>query len=234
MKKTLIIQLLALLPLSLFASDSIVAKINAIKKCSDYLYAEATMKTQQEAEALAFEMLLSEVDNWANSDNCAQKRSFSKNEIRNLADTIVAQRANMIRVFAYIAKQKLTPDVKKEVVKKRPPVKRPNMLNKDIMQLIQKKLVPPPADNVVESIRRAKDFFELKEILPKLKERGLISDFGKYATATEPEKCQLIVYDIAGNIRAFLDKGNEERMNLLTGKPDNINNYRGCGAIWIK
>ena len=86
----------------------------------------------------------------------------------------------------------------------------------------------------IKSIKKsAKSFFELKQIMEPLKEKGDILDYGKYATAKNPEQCYLIVYDPAGNIKAILDKGEEVRKNLNTGKEDSIKNYRGCGAIWF-
>ena len=81
---------------------------------------------------------------------------------------------------------------------------------------------------------KARNFFELKEIMEPLKAKGKIIDYGKYATAKNPEECYLIVYDPAGNIKAWLDKGKDTRKNLKTQKPDSIKNYRGCGAIWFK
>lgn len=86
---------------------------------------------------------------------------------------------------------------------------------------------------VIEQIKKAKNFFELKQIMEPLKQKGDILDYGKYATANNPENCYLIVYDPAGNIKALLDKGEKVRKNLKTGKEDSIKNYRGCGAIWF-
>lgn len=86
---------------------------------------------------------------------------------------------------------------------------------------------------VIEQIKKAKNFFELKPIMEPLKQKGDILDYGKYATAKNPEDCYLIVYDPAGNIKALLDKGEKVRQNLKTGKEDSIKNYRGCGAIWF-
>lgn len=86
---------------------------------------------------------------------------------------------------------------------------------------------------VIEQIKKAKNFFELRQIMEPLKEKGDIKDYGKYATAEKPEECYLVVYDPAGNIKALLGKGDKVRQNLKTGKDDSIKNYRGCGAIWF-
>lgn len=102
----------------------------------------------------------------------------------------------------------------------------------------QKPKAPEPAmkqpnSRVLETIQKARTFFELKDIMEPLKKQGDIIDYGKYATIKNPGECYLIVYDPAGNIKAFLGKGEESRQNLKTGKADNISNYRGCGAIWF-
>lgn len=89
-------------------------------------------------------------------------------------------------------------------------------------------------DGVIEQIKKARNFFELKGIMEPLHQRGDITGYGKYATAEKPEECYLVVYDPAGNIRAVLGKGDKVRKNLQTGKDDSIGNYRGCGAIWFK
>lgn len=66
-----------------------------------------------------------------------------------------------------------------------------------------------------------------------LKEKGEITGYGKYATAKDPAICYLVVYDPAGNLVAWLGKGESVRKNLKTGKNDSEKNYRGCGAIWF-
>lgn len=90
-----------------------------------------------------------------------------------------------------------------------------------------------PKDGVLRKIAGARNFFELKHILPPLKADGSIINYGKLATAENLEDCYLIVYDIAGNIKALLGKGEDTRPNLKTGKEDRLANYRGNGAIWF-
>ena len=90
------------------------------------------------------------------------------------------------------------------------------------------------AKKVIARIKKARNFFDLKNVLPQLKQEGLISNYGKLATAENLEECFLIVYDAAGNIKALLGKGIETRPNLNTGATDKLENYRGCGALWFK
>jgi hypothetical protein len=122
------------------------------------------------------------------------------------------------------------------VPKVSPSVKQPKdtVANKEIRTLLKNHFVVRKGSPVIEQILAAKNFFELKGIMEPLKQKGVITAYGKYATAQKPEECYLIVYDPAGNIRAVLDKGEKTRLNLKTGKDDSIRNYRGCGAIWFK
>lgn len=86
---------------------------------------------------------------------------------------------------------------------------------------------------IIDRLRKARNFFDLKNVLPRLKQDGLIANYGKLATAEHLEECHLIVYDAAGNIKALLGRGEETRPNLNTGTDDTLDNYRGCGALWV-
>ena len=231
------------------AMDQKMERVNAIKKNPDYLYGEATMKELTEAEALAFELLQTEVDAWlkqsvatiSSVDGDPQPPTYN---LRQIADTLVLRRAGMYRVFAFLKKSALQPAPKESSPSEQEKPQEPRQLQISPVMKEKEHLLTPEMERVIkkrfikkndaiERIKGAKNFFELKTILPPLKEEGLVADYGKYATADNPEDCYLIVYDIAGNIKALLDRGETTRMNLKTGKEDSIENYRGCGAIWV-
>ena len=119
-----------------------------------------------------------------------------------------------------------------DTVKSQTPEKRDTVANKDIRTVLKNSFWGKKG-GVIEQIKKARNFFELKQIMEPLKENGDIKAYGKYATAEKPEECYLVVYDPAGNIKAILGKGDKVRQNLKTGKDDSIRNYRGCGAIWF-
>jgi hypothetical protein len=108
-----------------------------------------------------------------------------------------------------------------------------SLLNEKTKETLMRKFALKKDNGVLKKILHAKNFFELREIMEPLKERGDIVDYGKYASMKNPADCYLIVYDPAGNICAWLDKGSDTRRNLKTGKEDTVKNYRGCGAIWF-
>lgn len=284
-----------------YTQDQKLERINAIKKSSDYLYADVTMPTLENAASQAYEQLQREVYGWMDPEK------LSAVEINSMADTIITQRANMFRVFAYASKSELQSAVEPDscvcpqteeatvqedlrsrefaipacpaqscdstntsvgvdsIPKQSLPYHnltryfgatsstqgdafhddtpserfgstphRPVVAGDTIRQLLMHNFLGRKGE-VIEQLKKARTFFELRQIMEPLKAKGDILDYGKYATAKKPEDCFLIVYDPAGNIRALLGKGKEgTRSNMITGKADGIANYRGCGAIWFK
>ncbi len=251
MKRTITILLLLCTVLTVFSLDQRQTKINTIKKSKEYLYSDITMSSRQEAVSQAYDMLQDEILQWAKDRAKNPSGSaVSPKDLNQLIDTILVRRANMYRVFAYVKKSKLLPLFSDWYLKlkddelggndnkpvqpaqtKESPRKEP-VANEPIRTLLKNNYLGRKG-GVLEKIKKAKYFFELKEIMEPLKEKGDILDYGKYATAQHPEDAYLIVYDPAGNIKAVLGKGADERINLKTGKSDSVENYRGCGAIWF-
>ena len=77
--RTLLICLLACLPLAMLEADNnddIKKKLNSIKKNSLYIYGEATAATEEEAHALAEEILYEEINY-----GLPRKRNFKRVKI---------------------------------------------------------------------------------------------------------------------------------------------------------
>ena len=262
MRKAITLVLLIGVATCACALDRKQAKINNIKKSKEYLYSDITMSTREAAISQAFNQLQQEILAWASDRTEKNIETVSLRDINQLVDTLQLQRVNMYRVFAYVKKTKLVPmfnewdlvlldnldsddgiineedelpeaSENKSNVKKQEEVHPEDSLaNKDVLQLLRSNFLGKKG-GVIEQIKKARNFFDLKQIMEPLKERGDITAYGKYATAEKPEDCYLIVYDPAGNIKALLGKGEQERPNLKTGKDDSLKNYSGCGAIWF-
>lgn len=248
MKQLLSLVLVLGTALTAMGMDKKLEQINAIKKNADYLYGESTMQTQEEATSLAFENLQKEVLAWAQR-NDKNLKVTSAAEINSLAETMMTRRATMYRVFVYVKKSDLIdvitsiPAPPKDTVKADVQPKdtttvksvhhKDSIVTDSVRNIIRQRFLGCRQNDALLRLQKAKNFFELKTIMQPLKAEGKILDYGKYATAKEPELCYLIVYDPAGNIRALLGKGKDIRKNLKTGHDDNIGNYRGCGAIWF-
>lgn len=205
MKRALFVILYFCTLLSAAAIDDKQAKINSIKKDTCYIYADITKATQEEASAEANRQLKQNALEWLASEDLTAYINAIEENIHSQADTILTRRLEMYRLFLYIKKSNL-------------------------LQLSSKN---HDTNESIESMKHTKYFFELQQKMEAMKQRGDIKDYGKYATMKHPEQCYLIVYDAAGNIRAWLGKGINTRMNLQTGEYESLMNYRGCGAIWF-
>lgn len=98
-------------------NDEAKKKINSIKKDSQYLYAEATAPTEQEAHDIAEEMLYEEINAWAASRKKLQKSSsLAVNNTQSLWTTMSLPRGNMIRSFIYVKKSDILPVENSEVI----------------------------------------------------------------------------------------------------------------------
>jgi hypothetical protein len=241
-----------------YASSNTVDEINTIKKSSYFLYGDVTMSTIKDADQVARSILQEEMYRWA-VENQHQIDSAKIKYICSNADTLMMRRADQYRVFAYVnkgvffqqqvpqkakpeevtpPKEEPTPEVQPIEVEKKEK-KDSTLLNDTTMNILRKHFSPKTnkkariQKGIIQKVMEAHNFFELREIMQPLKESGDIIDYGKYATAKNPSECYLIVYDPAGNIKAWLDKGKDIRKNLKTGKDDSIKNYHGCGAIWF-
>ena len=227
MKRSLYIFVSLLAVLTISANDSKLEDINTVKKSSEFLYAEATMPTPAEADSTARQMLHEEIIRWLIEEFQEPMDSLAALRLCEEADTMMMPRANMFRVFTFIRKTKVSPLFKFQPEES-------SLLNDSTKKNLMRHFAPKKVDNgTLQEIMKARNFFELKEIMEPLKAQGKIVDYGKYATAKNLEECYLIVYDPAGNIKAWLDKGKDIRRNLMTQEPDSVKNYKGCGAIWF-
>ena len=107
MKRTLLIYMALLLVLTIFAMDSKLEDINAIKKSNEFLYAEATMPTTAEADSIARQILHEEIIRWSVEELQEPMDSLAAFRLCEQADTMMTPRANMFRVFTFIRKNKV-------------------------------------------------------------------------------------------------------------------------------
>ena len=255
-----IIILLLSVVLTTQAQNRQLTEINNIKKSKEYLYSDITMSTPEEAMSEALNQLQREILNWASDRVGRVINDVPPTELNKVIETMTLRRADMYRVFAYAKKFSIaaspyfikiplvmdgdldSDDGNIEKPQNEPKDTTRNVasadslnqtpVSKEVLSLLKSSFLGGK-DGVLEKIKRAKTFFELKEIMEPLRDQGEITGYGKYLSALHPEECYLVVYDEAGNIKALLGKGDESRPNLKTGQTDSTKNYRGCGAIWF-
>lgn len=86
---------------------------------------------------------------------------------------------------------------------------------------------------IEKSMLSISDFDQIRPFISGLQDKGILLDYGKYATLPESEAF-LFVYSREGKIVAILKNNSDGQINISTGHIDDIRNYKGCGAIWFR
>lgn len=109
MKKILSFILLGsfgLLAMAQQTEAEIKAQINKIKRSKSYLSAEATMKTEEEAKAVALELLVGEINDWvASKGKSDEVQQIVLQDINSNTQQMDMKRGTQSRVFVYVKKK---------------------------------------------------------------------------------------------------------------------------------
>lgn len=232
--RTLLICLLACLPLAAIEADNnddVKKKLNSIKKNALYLYGEATAATEEEAHALAEEILYDEINSWAAPKKKFQKSAdFAVNNIQSLFNTISLPRGNMIRSFIYVKKSDIIPVNNLEIISN---TNMDVLVESKVERISSSATIPMSVHPCIKTLMEYTDYFKVAEEMKVMKAAGQIQSYARYAQLDNPEACYLIIYNKAGKVVAILTPGST-RQNVATGKADSVSNYSGHGAIGIE
>ena len=206
-------------------------EINKIKKSSLYLYAETTMPDKEEAMMTAIDMLKDEAQRWVSEKKKKQETDVDwevvMTNVTQSYNKIELPRGNMYRAFAYVKKSDVITG-KNVIVSD---VKMPESEVEEIKEAPD----PQPAEQP-EAIKRLlalKMYDEVPACVETLKKEGLITEYNRYASLSNPDDYVLIIYNRAGEVEAILSEG-AERINMRTLQADGVANYKGRGAIGVK
>ena len=203
------IRILLTLFLSVFSLASVYSndedtklEINRIKKSADYLYAESTAATLDDARAYAEEQLYESINRWV-----AHQGSGSAGQKVLIHDTqgswkvlTMPRGSNMHRCFIYVKKTEVLSGSKSEY----------------------------PA--LVLELAAIQDYSVMASRIKTLSAEGKIKHYGRYASLSNSDNYYLVIYNREGKVVAMLTPG-AERKNVNTHKADGVKNYAGCGAI---
>ena len=238
--------------LQTWADDSLVDSINNIKRNMAFVYGEATEESRLSADSLARTDLLLNIQEWVFKNTQRVIDEELDTRISRNIKTISMRRADKIRVFVYVQKYDVMPlladmgihfsdstavDVFGTPRKERVDTENLLATSKKLAEIFAKGNDKPKTRNeVLNKILKAKNFFELRTTLKTLIDQKAIISYGKGKTNKQPESCYWVIYDRAGNIKAVLDKGKDNRKNLKTNRNESLSNYegKGYGAIWFQ
>ena len=212
-------------------------RINEIKKSPDlYLYAESTAETWEEAQENARYLLCMEVENTVkdlvNKDSIAGYVTKAQQMILELK----SMRGERYRAFVYVRRADLLPYSEGEHVlvvpagngntvtlyTPEPALPQENSQTLFVLTDLEKQMLTVLTGNSIASF------------VEQQKSWGKIMNYGRYRDMPTDCNCVIFVYNQSQQIVAYLRKEGSCYVNLKTKQPDEITNYKGCGAIWLQ
>ena len=102
--------------ITLCAQQSDSKKINSIKRNPSYLYAEATMETEEEAFNTAKEALMTYIQYIDSKKSLSNANSVIVKDIANRCERMQMMRGDMYRVLVYVKKNDIIPAANSETI----------------------------------------------------------------------------------------------------------------------
>lgn len=199
-------------------AQDVKQQINAIKKDSAYINAEATDEKREEALTIAMEELVEEA-------NKAIGACLSVKDVQGAAKVLEVQRGESVRVFVYALKE----DLKALTAK---PAKAEKIAMKSDPQ--PQGTARPQAGTATSVFSRMNTLTEVKSLLQQYRQEGKVSEYGGVRSLTIAPGACVIIFRGETIAAILMQETSGVRINYLTDKEDNIGNYHGCSAIWYK
>lgn len=211
--------------------ESLKKEINKIKRSYSYLYAETTMEDKGEALAVALDILQKEAERWAASKNKSGKElDLVLTNVTQRYSTMELRRGHMFRAFVYVKKSDIqlaqnsfVSEIKAET---------PKETDKET-DSSTKPIYKPKLPEALQRLLTLKQMNEILPMLETLQKGGLITEYKRYAALSDPDAYVLVIYNRQEEVEAILSEG-PNRMNIRTGQPDGVANYKGRGAMGVK
>ncbi|MBR3883451.1 MAG: hypothetical protein IKJ31_01660 [Bacteroidaceae bacterium] len=234
------------------------AQINKIKRSSQYLSAEATMSTEEEALSLARELLVGEINDWvASKRNGAEVKQIVLQDINLCAQEMDMKRGIKTRAFVYVKKKDIVliygdgqivlnneengADLQ-ALSEINAPAQSDSTKNVAETQVadsvkVENEAAPVVKESVaevtpLEQILAAKTMSDLKPVFASLKSESKIN-YGSYNAQTVVNECYLLFYTREGNIKAIVRKSGDKYTDAKDNSAKNIVDFSGCGAYWF-
>ena len=213
MRKYILLVSVWFISLNISAQDiAINRQINALKRDTTLIYAEATMEKLKDAETNAntiFNMKLSE---WVKLQYDMDLSDVELREIRLHRKEIQMMRYYLYRVFVYISKDSIKvehpePEIKEEKI----------MLNEEELEMV-----------TLDS------FYKIEPYIKLLESKGKLKAYGKFKNLPNNDLCYLFIYNKEGEIVAVMKHTADKVVNLKTLEQDIVASYKNCGAIWFQ
>lgn len=217
-------------------NSEISKQINAIKMNQDYISSESTAETWETAYDNARALLEVNIEEWIKAtDASADLQGFIAKSSNNILE-LKTMRGSRYRAFLYVKKSDIMTFKNSK-----------NIIVAPIQQEDKQNAIAitPQEDNAPASVpqemyqpsdeeQRMLQVVSSSQIEPFIKGNNKVQDYGKYKDVPDTGECYFFVYNREGGISAYLLRNEKGYVNVKTGESDNIDNYKGCGAIWFR
>lgn len=219
--------------------SQIKKEIAKIKKSDNYIYSEVTSEIEAEAKSLAEDLLWQQINEWAASQKkLAGYENLLIKNINSSKESYALPRGNMYRYFVYVAKKDIMGGDNSEIITTTGHTATPVSNAAEAKAKSEGMAGSSTAgasgttgiNPVITELLKYNKYDDFVSKLKQLKESKRVAYFARYASLANPEIFYLAIYNKDGEMMGILSPGTE-RKNLKTGQPDDVVNYKGCGAI---
>ena len=239
MKRVCLILVLMMFTKAYYAQDELTPKeliTQVMQSEEDYLYADQTCATVEQALERAQSILMREVEAYLMESG--EDSEIVKGTITEQMVTITIQRGDKYRAFVYVNKSELSSE-KPQIVLSDTVAQNPSdsvvvfhtevatPTETDSIQASESVVMQIEDDSVLGKIATMTTRLQVYDYIHLLKKDGEGISFFEHPSAKEQTEMYLVIYRRGGRIEAVLTPPDEQgiRYNLVTGEPDSKSNY---------
>lgn len=217
--------------------------INAIKRDTTYLYAEATTGNLDSALYNAKAILEVKVRDWVRLQHPNEGIEVCIAKAKEHSFDVRTRRGNLQRAFVYVRKSDILPIANRNEVMvfdvaQQPDEEQTAIPNEMISE--DTKIPEPEPEPVItltadeQKMLSVTNLSELNDFVKQFRDQNRLNGYGKYTTMPKDADCHIFICNKQGNVVArFRHQSDGKVFNLSTLKTDEVANY-GLGAIWFQ
>lgn len=209
-------------------------KINSIKRSNQYLYAEATMPTANEALEVANDLLLIQVKEYTDGKKGFEDKDILIRNISSSRDSVQLRRGDMVKVFLYVKKSDIQTAENVTLLAaapaaEQPEVPEPGNVEKVSLAVAQESApvtAPVPEDaslklpvawqqSAIEQLLASGSLPAAKALLSRMKAEYKIKKTGPLATCKNPAESYMLIGK-NGQVETVLGPGSSTRTDFRT------------------
>lgn len=255
MKRYIVLLIIAFHAIASYA-DNVAQQINDIKRdAENYIFAESTVKSEDEARHNADGLLISYINDYL--EEAAPGTKFSPAMAAKF-QYLTMKRGSGIRVFAYINKSELTGGQPPKTVKTQrekdeaetqqisthstssvsTPLQQGSHSIKPqgtphVKQVDGDYALTSSQQDLIKDLMEARDMESAMKLLAMFKVMRKIKDYGTLNNVVDKSECFWIIGDSDFKVNTVLSPGTS-RTNFATGSTDNLENHKGVPVLWFK